>query len=183
VADPRADDELNAAVEAEYEAEKADSIRAGRWGWTPKESIRKRRLQEREQAREAHVRDLQERELRERLAERDEQRWGRQRPRVSGPTAASHGWGTIQRAVELFSERTKVTWAGVTRETGLNHKDVGRVRRLRDGGLLRLDQAGQEGLWVDPRVRQLPGRRIILRYWDEASRHWLDPYSDPPSPV
>ena len=68
----------------------------------------------------------------------------------------------------------------VARATGIQRKDATRLRNLRDGGLLSLNDRGK--ILVDPRVGRVGGR-IALRYLDDRGEKWLDPYTDPPPAV
>jgi hypothetical protein len=91
------------------------------------------------------------------------------------PNLGDHSRATIKHAVELFLDRDKSSTALAME---LSTPNATRLRRMVRAGLIDLNHNGEPGLWVDPRVGTREGGRIVLRYWDERSRDWVDPLHD-----
>jgi len=90
--------------------------------------------------------------------------------------AASFTFGTVEKAVRGFEGgRTRNEVATDARLRSPHNAT--RIRRLCDGGLLRLNDEGK--LVVSPRVART-GQRIVLRYLDERGERWLDPLDRSP---
>jgi hypothetical protein len=90
----------------------------------------------------------------------------------------TYTFATVERAVRLIENGASRN--DVAKETPIDPHDATRVRRMRDGGLLRLNRSGK--LVVDPNVLRV-GKRYGLRYLNVHEPRWLDPYSVPPPPA